>query len=203
MQSLWVARDVSFGSCWWGQSGRCRRLSSFFLIFEASSFYWSIFLCWVFRFLTRSADLVVGTNLLLRAGFDCLEFGWLSKIFLMPRVQRKLWVVCSRVSRCLQWLLLSCEIYVGSRMKRRCLDQWSWNYFISLGGFVLVLIHLFFLGLFWGDWVNRLWCDFGLVCWCAGSVAPVPRFYVAEAGQSSQAGSTNKRPEQEAVVLQI
>ena len=109
-QSLWVVLAVFAGFCWWGQSGRCRRLSLFFLIFDASLFYWQVFLCWVFRFLIRSEDLAVAVNLLLWTGLDYLKVGWLSGICLIPRGRQRLWVVCSRVSQCLQWLLLRREI---------------------------------------------------------------------------------------------
>ena len=61
------------------------------------------------------------------------------------------------------------------------------------------------LGLFGGggDGANGWWCEFWVICWGAGSVASVARFYVAEAHQGSQAGSANKRPEQEPIVLKI
>ena len=101
------------------------------------------------------------------------------------------------------------------------INAWVWNLAgLSDDGWLtqLLIVKLFyfgrqffdltrfvFLGLFGvGDnWVKMLGCGFGLVCCCDGPVVPVPRFYVAEAGQSSQAGSTNKRPKQEAVVLYI
>lgn len=132
---LWVVRGVFFGFCWWGQSERCRHLSSFFLISEASSICWSIFLCWVFRFSIRYADLVVGVNLLLKVDFRYLKVGWLGGICLMPRGQQKLWVVCSRVSRGVCSGCGSVGNLGGLSDGGRCLDQWSWNYFILVGGF--------------------------------------------------------------------